>query len=114
MPSPIIWVGAILLVLICIQVLISKIKKYRIDSTLTKNGYGVKNKNGIDEIKYFVFLKWILFYKYNQGKTLQDFMREKNIFQDAFGIQISDIKRTFLRTILITKADYCEVARCLN
>lgn len=106
MPSPIIWLGAILIALIFIQFLINKIKKNRVDSTLTKNGYGVKNKNGVDEIKYFIFYKWILFYKYNQGKTLQDFMREKDIFQDAFGIQISDIRRTFLRTILITKADY--------
>jgi hypothetical protein len=92
------------LILLLIQYIIQKTKKNRRDSTLLKNGYGYE-ENGEQKIKYIKFFKWILFIKYNQGKTLMDFQKEKEVIEDAFQIEISSIKRTILRTILIKTAN---------
>lgn len=99
-------VAVFLLALILISTILKKIKKYRQDNSLIKNDYGYSDKNGVQRIKYIRIFNYILFAKYNFKKTLINFQEEQDILEDVFETQIANIKRFYLRTILIKLADF--------
>lgn len=99
-------IAVFLLLLVLTPYFYQKIKKWRADNTLIKNDFGYTDEDGTQYIKYIKFFKYVLFTKYNFGKTLIDFQQNQYILEDVFETPISSIKRFLLRTILIELADY--------